>query len=178
METRKNPIVAALLGNGLGHPLHPAIVHIPIALWVGALVFDALTLSNIGGNGLVRTSFWAILIGLISTLLVVPSGIAEWMQIKREKPAWTLALWHMLLNVCVTVIMVVSLILRTGSALTAQRVPMMAFVLVVVADVVLMVSGYIGGRMVYEHGIGVARQTKNKWREIAAAGNANLPPQQ
>src|SRR5690242_9979084 len=122
-----NPIKSFLLGKWLGHPLHPALVHVPIALWVGALVFDILSLSGVGHNHLVRTSYWAIAGGLISTLVVVPAGIAEWTQIKREKPAWKLALWHMLLNVVVTVFMLASLLFRNGSAYDADTPPVIAF---------------------------------------------------
>jgi uncharacterized membrane protein len=171
----KNPLKALLLGNWLGHPLHPAIVHVPIALWLGALLFDVLTLCGVGGNALVLTSYWAIAIGLLSTLLVVPAGIAEWTEIKPEKPAWRLALWHMILNLVVAALLAVSLYFRSGGAYHADRVPMAAFALTVVANGILMVSGYLGGRMVYQHGVGVARMSKKKWRALAAAGHANLP---
>lgn len=174
----KNPLLALLLGKWLGHPLHPAIVHLPIALWLGALVFDVLTLAGVGGNHLVRTSYWAILLGLVSLAIVVPAGLAEWSQIKREKPAWTLALWHMILNVSVAAILAVSLYFRSGDAYLFDRVPNLAFLLNLVANGVLMVSGYLGGRMVYQHGIGVARYSKKKWRNLASAGHANLPPEQ
>ena len=176
-ENYKNPLIKALLGHWLGHPLHPAVVHLPIALWLGALVFDVLNLCNVAGNPLVRTSYWAILAGLITLLIVVPAGIAEWTQIKPERPAWTLALWHMILNVIVALILVVSLYFRSGSAYDADRVPTLAFATTVVANIVLFVSGYLGGRMVYDHGIGVARLSKKKWRALAEAGHANLPPQ-
>jgi uncharacterized membrane protein len=174
----KNPLLKALLGNWLGHPLHPAIVHLPIALWLGSLVFDALTLAGVGGNHLVRTSYWAILLGLATLLIVVPAGLAEWSQIKRERPAWTLALWHMILNVSVAAILAVSLYFRSGDAYLAQRIGNLPFLLNLVANGVLLVSGYLGGRMVYQHGIGVARLSKKKWRKLASAGHANLPPEE
>lgn len=177
MPDKSNPLMKALLGHWLGHPLHPAVVHLPIALWLGALVFDVLTLAGVGGNHLVRTSYWGIFLGLASLAIVVPAGIAEWTQIKRERPAWTLALWHMILNVTVAAVLAVSLYFRSGDAYYADRVPMMAFLLNLAANGVLMVSGYIGGRMVYHHGVGVARLSKKKWRDLAAAGNANLPPE-
>lgn len=177
MPDKSNPLMKALLGHWLGHPLHPAVVHLPIALWLGALVFDVLTLAGVGGNHLVRTSYWGIFLGLASLAIVVPAGIAEWTQIKRERPAWTLALWHMILNVTVAAVLAVSLYFRSGDAYYADRVPMTAFLLNLAANGVLMVSGYIGGRMVYHHGVGVARLSKKKWRDLAAAGNANLPPE-
>jgi hypothetical protein len=39
----------------------------------------------------------------------------------------------------------------------------------------LAVSGYLGGLMVYDHGISVARQSKAKWRQLAEAGRARVP---
>lgn len=177
-EKEKNPLLKALLGNWLGHPLHPAVVHLPIALWLGSLVFDALTLAGVGGNHLVRTSYWSILLGLGTLVVVMPAGLAEWSQIKREKPAWKLAFWHMIMNVTVAAILAVSLYFRSGDAYHAARVPNLPFLLNLVANGLLLVSGYIGGRMVYEHGIGVARMSKKKWRNIASAGHANLPPEQ
>ena len=41
----------------------------------------------------------------------------------------------------------------------------------------LSVSGYLGGLMVYDQGIGIARISKKKWREIAQRGNAHVPEQ-
>jgi hypothetical protein len=41
--------------------------------------------------------------------------------------------------------------------------------------VLVVVSGYLGGRMIYDHGISIARLSKDKWRSIAEAGGANLP---
>ena len=171
----ENPIKAFLLGKWIGDPLHPAIVHIPIAAWVGALILDILTLCGVGGPGLLRASFWLIGIGLISTLIVVPAGLAEWSEIKRGKPAWRLALWHMILNVIATLLFAGSLWLRWESA--PENLPAAAFALVLIGNGVLGASGYLGGRLVYAHGIAVARMSKKKWRTIAAAGNANLPPQ-
>jgi hypothetical protein len=41
MARKQNILIKALLGHWLGHPLHPAIVHMPIALWVGAWVLGS-----------------------------------------------------------------------------------------------------------------------------------------
>ncbi|MGN6367717.1 MAG: DUF2231 domain-containing protein [Phycisphaerae bacterium] len=177
MSKPESPLKSALLGRWLGHPLHPALVHLPIALWLTSLLFDVLADCNVGGTPLVRAAFWAIALGLLSTLLVVPTGIAEWTEIKPQKPAWKLALWHMLLNVGVTLLMLASLILRWVTPL-ADHPPLAALLLNIAGNVILLFSGYLGGRMVYEHGIAVARLSKKEWRHIAAQGNANLPPPQ
>jgi uncharacterized membrane protein len=45
-----------LKGKWLGHPLHPILVHIPMALWPASLIFDLLSGSATGGNVMVPTT--------------------------------------------------------------------------------------------------------------------------
>ncbi|HEY4757591.1 MAG TPA: DUF2231 domain-containing protein, partial [Chthoniobacterales bacterium] len=64
-----------LKGKWLGHPLHPILVHIPMAMWPSALVFDVLSQREIGGNVMVQLSFYAIAFGLAAALLAAPTGL-------------------------------------------------------------------------------------------------------
>jgi hypothetical protein len=50
-----------------------------------------------------------------------------------------------------------------------------AIALGAIANVVLFVSGYLGGRMVFDKGVGVGRFSKKKWEKLARAGHARLP---
>ena len=167
-----------LQGEWLGHPLHPALVHIPTALWPAALVFDVLTQFDVGGNALVRASFYAIALGLAVALLAVPTGLADWWDIGRDKPAWKLGLWHMGINVVVAAIAAANLYLRLGDELQATVVPTTPLLLSLLATALLLVSGYLGGRMVFNYGTSIARQSKEKWRRHAEAGGARLPTQE
>jgi uncharacterized membrane protein len=166
-----------LQGKWLGHPLHPALVHLPTGLWTNALLFDLLSCwGEIGGNPLVRTSFACIAVGLIAVPLAVPTGLAEWVEIKSGKPAKKLGLIHLALNVLATVLFLLNLWLRWDDARHAGRVTFAQAALTFAGVIVLGVSGYLGGTMVYDHGVGVARFSKDKWRRIAEAHHANLPP--
>ena len=164
-----------LQGNWLGHPLHPALVHVPTGLWPAALVFDLLTLVGEGSNVAVRVSFWALVVGLAAALLAAPTGVADWWDIKKEKRAHTLGLWHMILNLSVVALIATSIVLRLRQGIDATSVAGGAIAINVVANAVLAVSGYLGGRMVFEYGISVARISKKKWRRIAQEGKARLP---
>lgn len=164
-----------LQGAWLGHPIHTALVHIPTALWPAALVFDVLTVLGIGGNPMVRTSYYCILAGLVVSLLAVPTGLADWWDIKPEKPARKLGLYHLGLNVVIVVIEAVNLYLRLGDELEATAVGATPLLLSVLAVGLLLVAGYLGGRMVYNYGTSVARLSKDKWRRMAEAGGANVP---
>ena len=164
-----------LKGKWLGHPLHPAVVHIPVGLWPAALIFDLLSRIGSGNNALVQLSFFCIAIGMLAILPAIPSGLADWSEIKKEKPAWKIGLWHMILNLFATVFFAINLGLRAGEFRTATTVETPALLLSALGVVILAVSAYLGGLMVFDHGINVARQSKKKWRKIAERGGANLP---
>jgi len=167
-----------LKGKWLKHPLHSAVVHIPVALWPAALLFDLLSYAGVGANVMVRLSFVSIAVGLAGSAIAVPTGVADWSEIKHEKPAWKIGLYHMGANLLVIILYAVNLGLRLEGFDQATRVTPIELILSATGTLLLFGSAYLGGLMVYDHGIGVARQSKHKWRQAAEAGNANLPPKQ
>jgi uncharacterized membrane protein len=163
-------------GKWLGHPLHPALVHVPAGLWPAALVFDFLSQTGLG-NVAVQLSFFCIAFGLLAALAAVPAGIFDWSEIKKEKPAWKIGVWHMSLNLLAAALFAANLGLRFGTFRTATTVPLPGLALSAIGVFLVMVSGYLGGQMVYSHGIGVARMSKKKWRMVAEKGGSNVPPE-
>src|SRR5438477_3926939 len=105
------PLLDFLKGKWLGHPLHPILAHVPMAMWPGALIFDLLSQRQIGGNSMVRLSFYAIIFGLAAALLAAPTGLVDWSLIKREKPAWKICLYQMSLNLIAMLLFAVNLVL-------------------------------------------------------------------
>jgi uncharacterized membrane protein len=162
-----------LKGKWLKHPLHPILVHVPMAMWPSALIFDLLSRWN--GNAMVRLSFYAIAFGLIASLLAVPTGVVDWSGIKKEKPAWKIGLYHMILNLVVALLFAVNLGLRVHKFREETIVAGAPLALSIIGTALLIGSAYLGGLMVYDYGISVARMSKKKWRKIAEAGGANLP---
>jgi uncharacterized membrane protein len=165
-----------LQGRWLGHPLHPALVHLPAGLWPAALLFDGLSFIHFGGNATVVASFACIAGGLLGAILAAPTGIADWIDIKPGKPARKLGVYHMVLNLMVTALFGLNLFLRWDHFRSAERVSVTQITLSIIGIIMLSVSGYLGGRMAYDQGIGIARLSKDKWRRLAEAGHANLPP--
>lgn len=163
-----------LQGKWLKHPLHPILVHIPTALWPSALLFDLLANAR-NDNALVQAAFYMGLFGLVAALGAIPAGIADWWDIKPEKPARRLGVYHMVLNITATVLWSINLLLRLGDLNTATSVGALPLALSVVATLILFVSGYLGGRMVYHYGIGIARLSKGRWRRVAERGGAHVP---
>lgn len=169
-------MIEFLQGNWLKHPLHPALVHIPTALWPAAFVFDLISQWR-ADNVFVQLAFYSILAGVLVAVAAIPTGLADWSDVGRDKPAWKLGLYHMIINLIVTVLWGINLLLRLQTFRTAASVPDGLIVTSGLATLLLLISGYLGGQMIYAYGINVARLSKKKWRKIAREGGATLPPE-
>jgi uncharacterized membrane protein len=75
------------------------------------------------------------------------------------------------------VLFAINLVLRVHTFRDAPVVQGPPLVLSIVGTVLLIGSAYLGGLMTYDYGISVARVSRKKWRRIAEAGGANLPPE-
>lgn len=164
-----------LQGKWLKHPLHPALVHVPLGLWLMAAISDVLIAMNIGATVLPHLAFYCVIGGLIAAFAAVPTGVADWAPIKKEKPAWRLGLYHMMLNLVAIFIWAANFGLRLNAF--DKQIGMTAPILVtsLLGAGLLLVSGYIGSLMVFDHGTGVGRLSKKKWRMIAERAGSRLP---
>jgi len=157
-------------------PFHSIAVHVPVATWTFALVFDLLSRLHVGGNAMVRLSFLAIALGLAAALVAVPTGVLDWGGVKKDKPAWKIGLYHMAVNLVVTILFAINFGVRLATWKTASIVSPLAIVLSAVGTLLLFAGAYLGGKMVYDYGIGVARASKEKWRRLAEQSGARVPP--
>jgi uncharacterized membrane protein len=167
-----------LQGGWLGHPLHPVMVHIPSSLLPAAFFLDALSFFGVAGQVLFQVSFYSILFGLLFTLLAVPFGLADWWDIKKDKPAWALGVYHMSFNMIAAVLWALNLGLRFQMIGEVQQTPGYLLALSAAGTLVLFISGYLGGRMVFGFGVSVARLSKDKWRQIAEEGGSRMKKDQ
>lgn len=165
-------LIDILQGKWLGHPLHPAIVHIPLGGWVAACGIDVSVLAGWTHGGPPRLALYCVVVGLIGVALAVPPGLADWAGIKREKPAWRLALYHLLVNVAATLVWVLNAVLRLRSADPLSGAILTTSIL---GTLLVLTGGYLGSLLVFDHGVSIARQSKSKWRRIAQRGGARLP---
>lgn len=159
----------------MGHPLHPAIVHVPVGTWIVAAVLDVITRNDTASGPLEHLALYCVISGLAVALLAVPTGVADWTPIKKEKPAWKLGLYHMALNLLAAIIWATNLGLRWQALDTIDPVTPAVLGTSVTGAVLIVISGYVGSLMVFDQGVSVARQSKKKWRRIAERGGARLP---
>jgi len=148
-----------LEGKPLRHPLHPMLVHFPIGLFLLSLSFDLASLVFPSVPDLVRDSFYAMLLGVITALIAAVPGFVDYTDIRSDHPAKRTATVHLTLNLIVVALYGINLGVRSSS-LVDPKIQMVPMILSFIGVALLSVSGYLGGRLVYDDGIGVGRHKR------------------
>ena len=136
------------------HPLHPALVHFPIACWSMATLADVASLQF--GEPAWRFAGVSMAIGTLAAIGAMLAGLVEFAKIDSDSPALRDANRHMLLAMAAWCCYAASLALRLdGMALTQPGT--LPIGLSALGFVVLAAAGWHGGKLVYTHGVGVRR---------------------
>jgi nitrite reductase/ring-hydroxylating ferredoxin subunit/uncharacterized membrane protein len=146
-----------LYGTWLGHPLHSAVVTVPVGSWSATMVFDLI--------GEERAADLCLALGLVSAAGAALTGAAQWQDTTNDEEPRRLGALHALLNVASTTLMAGSWLLRkqgkrgTGIALSTTGLG------------INLASAWLGGEIAYSLGIGVdhaAFETPpTKWTNVA-----------
>lgn len=135
----------ARVGN---HPIHPMLVPLPIGLWIFSLVADIIYRFS-GVETWATVAYYSMAGGIIGALIAALPGFVDLLALKPSQVK-KMAIWHMSINVTALVLFVVNFMLRTGSP--GATAPL---VLSIIGVLFIMVGGWIGGHMVYVHGLAV-----------------------
>ena len=130
------------------HPIHPMLVPIPIGLWIFSLVCDLVFVFG-GGDETWRTvAFYTMAGGIVGALIAAVPGFIDMLSLRAQLKR--IALLHMSLNLVIVAMYAVNLGWRIGDSQGSGPVW-----LSLVAVALLGVSGWLGGKMVYVHGVAV-----------------------
>jgi nitrite reductase/ring-hydroxylating ferredoxin subunit/uncharacterized membrane protein len=128
----------ALSGTAGGHPLHPALVALPIGSYVSAAVLDASGTSPQAARRLLG-------FGILTVAPTAAAGLSDWAD--TSGGARRTGLVHALCNVGSTLLMAASWLRRgrggSGRGLSTAGLGLIA------------VSGWLGGHLAYARGVGV-----------------------
>lgn len=132
-----------------GHPVHPMLVQFPIVCFIGVLVTDIVFINN-QNAGWATASRYLLVIGLVMAALAALAGLTDFLGDKRVQGSD--AIKHAIANVTAVVLELVNLILRLH---TNDPIPRIGIILSALTVLILLYSGWMGGKLVFEHGIGV-----------------------
>ncbi|SDL15825.1 Uncharacterized membrane protein [Cryobacterium psychrotolerans] len=145
-----------ILAGPYGHPFHPLLVTIPIGAWTASIVFD-IAAGATGDVAFASGATWLIGIGLVGAMLAAAAGLMDLAALNRGTRARHIALTHMSLNLAVIVLFAIGFAIRLSDAVSIVGV-----VLSVVALLLLAASGFLGGELVFRHGVRVADETTQR----------------
>jgi uncharacterized membrane protein len=130
--------------------LHPSLVHFPIALLPAAVGADLLARLT-DSDGLAEAGRVLMPVAAASAVVSAAAGLIAQEEVVAEGKARDLLATHRTINLALTAI---------GTAMAAYRMgvrrPGAGYLAVGLAGLgALSYSAYLGGKMVYEHGVGV-----------------------
>ena len=146
---------SSYLVKGLpGHPLHPPLTDATIGTYTFATLAALTDVLGITNNVGAQAWWLALIGGLILTTVTAVTGLVDWLTISRESELWKTATTHALTMVSATVFFGLAAIFGHDEFL-AGNMQADGFVLTLVGFGLLTAGGWLGGAIVYVHGMRV-----------------------
>lgn len=130
------------------HPIHPMLVPIPIGLWLFSLFCDLVHRFGASSPNWEVVAWYTLIGGIIGALIAALPGLVDLLSLPASIRRVGIA--HMSLNLTIVVLYVINAWVRRDGVTDG------AIWLSVLAVILLAGSGWLGGKMVYEHGVAVS----------------------
>jgi len=131
------------------HPVHPMLVPIPIGLWIFSLVCDLFYAGGSTNPAWPTVAFYCMGGGIVGALLAAVPGLVDLLSLPQG-PRST-AIKHMAINLTVVAFYLINFWMRMEPPHAPGRLVWLSLISVGL----LAISGWLGGKMVFEHAIAV-----------------------
>ena len=129
------------------HPIHPMLVPIPIGLWLFSLVCDLVYRFGGGSPTWEAVALYTMIGGIVGALIAAVPGFIDVLSLPQSVKR--IGFTHMGINLAVVVLYAINAWLRRDGVTDGT------IWLSVLSVVLLGVSGWLGGEMVYVRGVAV-----------------------
>jgi len=150
-----------------GHPLHPPLTDATIGTYTFATIAAFLDVLGIVENGAAKAWWIALVVGLVLTVPTALTGLVDWLKIEWGSPLWRTATSHLIAMVSATVLFLIAALVGHGPYLDAD-VTAGPFVLTLAGFGALTLGGWLGGTVVFVHGMRVLNLVQEPARRAAA----------
>jgi uncharacterized membrane protein len=162
----------SFLVKGLpGHPLHPPLTDLTIGTYSFATIAAILHVANIIQRNAAYAWWIALVVGLSSTALTATTGFIEWIEIEWGSELWKTATAHLTAMLAATGAFLAA-VLVGHHGYTHATISNGAFALTLVGFLLLTTGGWLGGAVVFVHGMRVL----NLVTEPFERASAPVPP--
>ena len=156
------------LWRGLpGHPIHPPLTDVTIGTYTFAVVAATADVLGISTNAATHGWWLALVFALISTVVTAITGFADWLRIESGTPLWRTTTAHMIAMLLASAVVLAAVIVGKES-FDAGDVEAAPYVLTIVGYLLLTLGGWLGGSVVFVHGMRVLNLVDEPARKAAA----------
>lgn len=134
-----------------GHPLHPMMIHFPVAALIGLVAADGAFIYT-DDPFWARAGVWLAGVGALGGWAASIAGLVDLLTVGRVRRLIT-AWGHALIAVMMLSLATLNWMLRIGDAAAIVMPWGLGMSLFTAAFIAL--AAYLGGRLVYEHAVGV-----------------------
>jgi uncharacterized membrane protein len=137
-----------------GHPLHPPLTDTAIGAYTVATVLAVLAALGISQETVTKGWWLALVVGLVMTVPTALTGTLDWLDISPGTPLWRTATLHGASMFTAAVVFFVTAIVGRDDYLRGE-VSTGSLVLTLGAFALLTLGGWLGGTIVFVHGMRV-----------------------
>jgi nitrite reductase/ring-hydroxylating ferredoxin subunit/uncharacterized membrane protein len=157
-----------------GDPIHPAIVHFPIAFLLGGCLMDLIDLVCECPDWWYSASYALLAAGIITALIAAVPGLIDYRYtVPPDSSARRRATRHMIVNLTAVTIFGVALFLRGHPEIRPEAVIVGAEAL---GAALLSYGGMLGGKLVSKNQIGIDNKyaAQGRWSEISINNSGDV----
>jgi uncharacterized membrane protein len=148
------------LWRGLpGHPIHPPLTDATIGIYTFATVAAVLSKIGVAEHSAARGWWLALVVGLVVTAATALTGLVDWLTIEWGSELWKTATIHMFAMLTATVFFLIAALAGHGGYVD-QEVTTGSFILTLAGFGFLTLGGWLGGAVVFVHGMRVLNLVK------------------
>jgi uncharacterized membrane protein len=137
-----------------GHPLHPPLTDAAIGAYTAVTVLAFLHVFGISEKN-TATAWWlTLVIAQVLNALAAITGFADWLQLSFGTRLWRTATAHFVAMVLTAAIFALTLFLGHGDYVDGD-ITVVPFVLTLIGFGMLTLGGWLGGTIVFVHGMRV-----------------------
>jgi uncharacterized membrane protein len=137
-----------------GHPLHPPLTDVTIGTYSFATIASVSNVVGLVDRSAVSAWWIALAVGLCSTALTATTGFVDWIEIEWGSATWKTATWHLSVMLAASgVFLAAALVGHAGYRNGAIGAG--AFALTLAGFALLTLGGWLGGTIVFAHGMRV-----------------------
>ena len=157
-----------------GHPLHPPLTDLTIGTYTFATIAAILDVTNLVQRNAAYAWWIALVVGLCSTALTATTGFMDWIEIEWGSDLWKTATAHLSAMLAATGAFLAAALLG-HHGYTQGTVSGGAFALTLVGFVLLTTGGWLGGAVVFVHGMRVLNLVSARFEDTALPTSAQEP---